>query len=191
MAKSRDLRVRGFLFTVDIVRLCREHLAGDPIIRRLAYQLVDSAGSIGANLEESGAGHTKPDFIAKQAISLKEARESRFWLRVLAAAYPPVAPTLASHLQESTELVAMITASILTAKSNPHRGAPQPDDGGGDAGEMRNGKWGMGNGKWQMAKSAGPPALPYAIYHLPSAPTARGRGAVTRSARGFQIACAP
>jgi len=141
MAKSRDLRVRGFLFTVDIVRLCREHLASDPIIRRLAYQLVESAGSIGANLEESGAGQTKPDFIAKQAISLKEARESRFWLRVLAAAYPPAAPTLASHLQESTELVAMITASILTAKSNPHRGEPPtPPETHGDGGDM-DGKW--------------------------------------------------
>jgi four helix bundle protein len=83
VAKSRDLRVRSFQFTVDVVRLCRERLVGDPIIRRLAYQLVDAAGSIGANLEESGAGQTKPDFIAKQFIALKEARESRFWLRVI------------------------------------------------------------------------------------------------------------
>jgi four helix bundle protein len=125
MPKSRDLRVRSFQFTVDIVRLCRERLVSDPIIRRLAYQLVDSAGSVGANLEESGGGQTKPDFIAKQFVALKEARESRFWLRVIAAAYPVEAPHLSAHLQESNELVAMITASVITGKSNPHRG-PRP-----------------------------------------------------------------
>lgn len=129
MAKSRDLRVRGFQFTVDTVRLCRAHLVSDPIIRRLAFQLIDSAGSVGANLEESGGGQTKPDFIAKQFTALKEARESRFWLRVIGTAYPALAPKLKDCLQESTELVAMITASVITAKSNPHRGErPSVDD---------------------------------------------------------------
>ena len=128
MAKSRDLRVRSFQFAVDIVRLSRAHLAGDPIIRRLAYQLIDSAGSVGANLEESGAGQTKPGFIAKQFISLKEARESRYWLRVISAAYPALSPAIKAHLEESSELVAMITASVITAKSNPYRGqAPRTD----------------------------------------------------------------
>lgn len=128
MEKSRDLRVRSFEFTVDIVRLCGSELPSEPIVRRLAYQLVDAAGSVGANLEESGAGQSKPDFIAKQSIALKEARESRFWLRVIAAAYPTSAPRLRSRLQESNELIAMITASIKTARSNPSRGETQSDD---------------------------------------------------------------
>ena len=68
----------------------------DPITCRLAYQLIDSAGSVGANLEESGAAQTKPDSIAKQFVALKEARESRFWLRVITAAYPALAPRLYS-----------------------------------------------------------------------------------------------
>jgi four helix bundle protein len=122
MDKSNDLRVRGFNFTVDIVRLCRSTLASDAILRRLAYQLVDSAGSVGANLEESGAGQTKPDFIAKQCIALKEATESRFWLRVIATSEPRLASATRPHIQEASELVAMLTASIKTAKSNPHRG---------------------------------------------------------------------
>jgi four helix bundle protein len=97
-------------------------LTGDSIARRLAFQLVDAAGSVGANLEESGAGQTKPDFIAKQFIALKTARESRFWLRVIAGAYPQSAKTLSPFIEESSELVAMLTASIRTAKSNPNRG---------------------------------------------------------------------
>ena len=121
MAKSKDLRARSFEFTVSIVRFCRANLVGDPIVRRLAFQLVDSAGSVGANLEESGAGQTKPDFISKQCIALKEARESHFWLRVIAATYPPVASEIKPHVEEAYELIAMITASIRTAKSNPDR----------------------------------------------------------------------
>ena len=122
MAKSRDLRVRSVDFTVDVVRLSRAHLATDPILRRLAFQLVDSVSSVGANLEESGAGQTKPDFIAKQFVALKEARESRFWLRVIAAAYPALATRLQGYLQESNELIAMLTVSVKTAKSNSSRG---------------------------------------------------------------------
>ena len=40
MAKSRDLRVRGFRFAVRIVLLCRTQLVADPIMRRLGYQLL-------------------------------------------------------------------------------------------------------------------------------------------------------
>jgi len=107
---------------VAVIQSCRTRLVDDPILRRLAYQLLDAAGSLGANLEESADGQTKRDFIAKQFIALKEARESRFWLRVISAAYPEVAPTLRDQLRESNELVAMLTASLKTAKSNPHRG---------------------------------------------------------------------
>ncbi len=122
MLKSRDLRVRSFEFAVAIVRLCRSELTDDPIARRLAFQLVSAAGSVGANLEESRAGQTKPDFIAKQFIALKEAREARFWLRVIATSYPRTAEKLAPFIEESSELVAMLTASIKTAKSNSLRG---------------------------------------------------------------------
>lgn len=114
MQKSRDLRVRSFRFAVDVVNFSRAHLVDDAIVRRLAYQLVDAAGSVGANLEESGGGQTKPDFITKQFVALKEIREANFWLRVIAEAYPAVRLKLAPLLQESGELKAMITASVLT-----------------------------------------------------------------------------
>jgi len=127
MPKSRDLRTRGFEFAVAIVRLCRSELTEDSIARSLAFQLVRAAGSVGANLEESGAGQTKPDFIAKQFIALKEAREARFWLKVIATTYPRTAEKLAPLVDESSELVAMLTASIKTAKSNSLRGVAVAD----------------------------------------------------------------
>jgi four helix bundle protein len=53
-------------------------------------KLLDSATSIGANMEEGRAGQSKADFIAKNFISLKESRETRFWLRVIGAMDPPL-----------------------------------------------------------------------------------------------------
>jgi len=50
---------------------------------KLADQLVKSGTSIGANVEEAQAAHSKLDFVAKLTISNKEARETRYWLRLL------------------------------------------------------------------------------------------------------------
>lgn len=52
----------------------------------IVNQLFRSAGSIGANVEEAQAAISKRDFIAKISIASKEARETRYWLRVLQAA---------------------------------------------------------------------------------------------------------
>jgi hypothetical protein len=65
---------------------------------------------------------------ARERLALKEARESRFWLRVIAASEPRFALQTRPHVQESNELVAMLTASIKTAKSNLNRREPQIDE---------------------------------------------------------------
>ncbi len=50
---------------------------------KIADQLVKSGTSIGANVEEAQAAHSKLDFVAKLTISNKEARETKYWLRLL------------------------------------------------------------------------------------------------------------
>ena len=46
--------------------------------------ILHASTSVGANLEEAGAGHTKPDFRNKVSTSRKECREARYWLRLIA-----------------------------------------------------------------------------------------------------------
>jgi four helix bundle protein len=48
----------------------------------LGKQLIRSGTSIGANLEEAQAGQSRADLISKNAIALKEARETHYWLRL-------------------------------------------------------------------------------------------------------------
>ena len=49
----------------------------------LSRQLLRSGTSIGANIEEAGAAQSRKDFISKMSIASKEARETRYWLRLL------------------------------------------------------------------------------------------------------------
>jgi four helix bundle protein len=81
-----------------------------------------------ANREEDVAGHTKPDFITKQFTALKESREARFWLRLIAASESGFKAGALPLIQESSELIAILTASLKTARSNPHRGEPRDPD---------------------------------------------------------------
>jgi four helix bundle protein len=124
MTKSRDLRVRSFEFAVDVVGAAQAFVRRDPVVRRLALQLVDAAGSVGANLEEAAEAQTKRDFIAKNFIALKEAREARFWLRLIGRSELALASRTNPLIAESTELIAMLVAAIRTARSNPERGCP-------------------------------------------------------------------
>ena len=69
-------------FAVRVVRLYK-HLCDDKKEYVLSKQLVRSGTSIGANINEAQAGQSKADFIAKMAISSKEARESKYWINLL------------------------------------------------------------------------------------------------------------
>jgi four helix bundle protein len=120
--KPYDFRERSFLFACDIVAFARMVADRGYVLARIATQLVKAGGSVGANLEESADGQTKADFISKQCIALKEARETRFWLRLIAASEPALASRADPLIREASEFVAMLTTSVKTAKSNPHRG---------------------------------------------------------------------
>ena len=80
-----DIKDRAFDFAVRIVKLCRYLEKQSDVSRSVCGQLLDAGTSVGANLEEAVAGQSKADFIHKNAIALKEARESNYWLRLVLA----------------------------------------------------------------------------------------------------------
>jgi len=122
MPGSDDLRERTFQFAKRIVFFTRRVAQRGPIQRRLAIQLTDSGTSIGANLEEGSAGQTKPDFIAKNSVSLKESRETRYWLRLIAETEPDLMTEGNLLREEATEFVRSLSKIIRTARSNSNRG---------------------------------------------------------------------
>ena len=114
---QRDLADRTFKFAGAIVRFCTNLSAQGGVASRIAWQLVDAGTSIAANYEEAIAAYSRRDFMAKTSIILKEARESRLWLRVIAANDLARPEELDALLKESNELVAIFTASMKTLRA--------------------------------------------------------------------------
>jgi len=112
---------RAFAFSVRLLELCRKLWARGPVGRHIASELLRCGPSIGANAEEAQDGQTKPDFIAKMAISRKESRETLYWLRLSVATNTTTLQEIEWELKEAGELRAMIVRAIRTAQSNSSR----------------------------------------------------------------------
>ena len=82
--QNNNLLDRTFKFGVNCIIFLRT-LPRDFEYNVIKLQLTKSSTSIGANYEESQAGSSKADFKNKVRISLREARESNYWLRVIKA----------------------------------------------------------------------------------------------------------
>ena len=76
-----DIQERTFRFAVRVVRLV-ERLPRDGAGLVVGRQVARSATSVGANVEEADGAESKRDFIHKMSIAHKEARETRYWLRI-------------------------------------------------------------------------------------------------------------
>ena len=107
-----DLPDRTFEFARRIVRLCRYLDARPGVSRTLANQLLRSGTSVGANVEEGQASQSEADFISKYSIACKEARETHYWLRLLSATELVESSRIEPLLQESDELIAILTSII-------------------------------------------------------------------------------
>jgi four helix bundle protein len=117
-ASSRpyDLGERTFLFACAIVRLCAALESRGGVARRIGLQLVDCGTSVGANYQESQGDTTPREFLVKQQIVLREAREARYWLQLAEACGLADKTVVRPLIAESTELVAIFRAATLTAK---------------------------------------------------------------------------
>jgi four helix bundle protein len=112
----KDIRERAFEFALRIVKLC-QHLDRQPgVPRTLSFQLLKAGTSVGANIEEAQAGQSRPDFISKNSIALKEARECHYWLRLLIAAKIMPEKKLSALRDEAEELKRILGSIVVSTK---------------------------------------------------------------------------
>ncbi len=81
MVKDNLIQEKSFAFALEIIELYKYLVEKNEYV--IAKQVLRSATSIWANIEEAIGGQTKKDFLTKIYLSLKEARETRYWLRLL------------------------------------------------------------------------------------------------------------
>ncbi len=116
-AKTKSVTYdKSFAFAVRVVKaykwLCesqKEYV--------LSKQLLRSGTSIGANVKEGLYAQSKRDFITKLTIALKEAAESEYWIELLSAGEYLDKKTAASMLEDISEIMKLLTASVKTAKA--------------------------------------------------------------------------
>ncbi len=119
MGKPYDIRERVFAYALEAIQLYQTlQEKKDGAGRIIGKQLLRSATSIGANIEEAQSGESKADFIHKYGIAQKEARESLYWLRLLEASQLSSNQHIQSMLTETNELIAIITSIIVNTKKN-------------------------------------------------------------------------
>ena len=115
--KCWDIRNRAFAYALRAIKLyqaLQEQKNGAGWI--LGKQYLRSATSIGANIEEAQSGESRADFIHKYGIAQKEAKESLYWLRLISESEIVAKNRLILLIAETEELIAVITAIIISAK---------------------------------------------------------------------------
>lgn len=87
----------------------------------LSKQILRSGTSIGANIEEAQGGQSKKDFIAKTQISYKEAKETKYWLRLLKDTEILEYKLAESLLLDCDEIIRIISSILKSSKINENK----------------------------------------------------------------------
>jgi four helix bundle protein len=117
MRKGDDIAERLLDIAAGVIKLLPA-LGDLPGARSVVKQLERCGPSAGANYDEARGAESSADFVHKVRIALKELRETRYWLKlVLRAGLVTRSDTLPPLIDETSQLIAILTASASTAKS--------------------------------------------------------------------------
>ncbi|MDI6803870.1 MAG: four helix bundle protein [Bacteroidota bacterium] len=100
---DRDLNKRLFDFSILVIKFLKT-LENTPENKVIRHQLIKAVTSAGANYEESQAASSRADFRNKIQISLREMRETNYWLRIMETLENKKQNDIKILVQESEEL---------------------------------------------------------------------------------------
>src|SRR2546423_11864687 len=111
-----DLRSRTKAFALRIVNLY-ESLPQSGSAHVLGHQLLRSGTSVGANFREAHRARSNAEFVSKVGDSLKELEETAYWLELLVESGTVSGKKLASLLNETSQLIAILTSIAKKVRS--------------------------------------------------------------------------
>lgn len=113
--KENIIKTKSYAFALRVIKLYK-FLSIEKKEYILSKQILRSATSIGANVEEADAGQSKRDFIAKLQISLKESKETHYWLRLLRDSDFIDENESESLITDCNEIIYILTSILKSAK---------------------------------------------------------------------------
>jgi len=114
--KNNPLKEKSYQFAIHIVKLS-QYLQQDKKEFVLSRQLLRSGTAVGALIREAEFGQSRADFTNKMSVSLKEANETEYWLSLLKDTDFISENQFVSLQSDCRELIAMLVATVKTAKS--------------------------------------------------------------------------
>jgi four helix bundle protein len=117
MKEDNVILEKTFGLGLRIIKLF-EHLRKKKVERDLCLQLLRSGTSVGANVEEAIGGSSRKDFIHKLEIAYREARETRYWIRLLKESNLLETKIASSFIKDCEEILKILTAILKSSKAN-------------------------------------------------------------------------
>jgi len=112
---TEDMRKRTRDFALRVIRLA-ESLPNTPTANAIRNQMVRCGTSVGANYSAACRARSRRDFVSKMGIVEEETDETRYWIQLLIDAKLMNRERVANLLKEGDEILAIVVASIKTAK---------------------------------------------------------------------------
>ena len=114
LKKPGVITKKSYAFALSVITLARTlRKQGE---YELASQLIRSGTSIGANVEEAQDGFSRADFIAKMGIALKEAAETRYWLRLIRDSNLSPKDKISQAILDAEELHPILRSIVKTSR---------------------------------------------------------------------------
>lgn len=114
--KESMIAKRAFAFSLAVIKMTKSlEKSYENVV--LIKQILRSATSIGANIEEALGGNSRKEFIHCMNISKKEARETLYWLKLLLEINSRVSENIRTPLKENQEIINILTKIVKTSSA--------------------------------------------------------------------------
>ena len=113
--KNYDLKERTAVFAEEIIEFVKT-VKRCEITRPIISQLIRSGTSIGANYAEADGAESRKDFVHKIALSNKEVKETKYWLRIIAKAEVEKRDRALELWKEADELNRIFSSILIKTK---------------------------------------------------------------------------
>ena len=118
--KFTTIEVKSYDFAIRIVNL-HKYLNRQKEIHSLSNQMLRSGTAIGALIQEAVHAQSKADFLNKMNVSLKEANETMYWIRLLHSTHYLKDNEFASIHKDCEEIVKLLASIVKTTKASLNR----------------------------------------------------------------------
>ena len=118
--KFNTIEVKSYDFAIRIVNL-HKYLNRQKEMHSLSNQMLRSGTAIGALIQEAVHAQSKADFLNKMNVSLKEANETMYWIRLLHSTHYLKDNEFASIHKDCEEIVKLLASIVKTTKASLNR----------------------------------------------------------------------